>query len=85
MDLSIYIAIFSAIATAFGGGFGLGYRVGHVSANPFEKTKCHKKEGSRAASVTVRVFKRFFSKSFNCRHKKGNICLLDNTKCDFKP
>ena len=85
MDVSTYIAIGSAIATAFGTGFGTGYHVGNVTANPSEKTKCHKKEGSRATPVTVKVFKNLFGKSFNCRLKKGDICLLDNTKCDFKP
>lgn len=85
MDMSDWIALSSAIATAFGGGYAIGYRTGFVKANPSEKTKCYKQEGSRGSQVTVMILRSFFRRSFSCRLKKGDTCLLDNTKCDFKP
>lgn len=75
----------SAAGGGFIGGWAIGYRTGFVKANPSEKTKCHKQEGDRGSQVTVKILREFFGKSFNCRLKKGDICRLDNTKCDFKP
>lgn len=84
MDGDLLACVSYIVGAAFS-GLGLGYHYGNVKANPSEKIKCHKHEGSRGSQVTVKVIRWFFGRSFNCRLKKGDTCLLDNTKCDFKP